>query len=90
MMKRLFAGALAGVTILGLAACAAPAVQRGAAETEKTAAMTETAVYGAAKNPKYVFLFIGDGMKLSADSIHLRLSRRVAGCGLPAGAAQPG
>lgn len=47
MMKRLFAGALAGVTILGLAACAAPAVQRGAAETEKTAAMTETAVYGA-------------------------------------------
>ena len=61
-MKRLFAGALAGVTILGLAACAAPAVQRGAAETEKTAAMTETAVYGAAKNPKYVFLFIGDGM----------------------------
>ena len=40
-MKRLFAGALAGVTVLGLAACAAPAVQRGAAETEKTAAMTE-------------------------------------------------
>ena len=35
MMKRLFAGALAGVTILGLAACAAPAVQRGAAETGK-------------------------------------------------------
>ena len=62
VMKRLFAGALAGVAILGLAACAAPAVQRGAAETEKTAAMTETAVYGAAKNPKYVFLFIGDGM----------------------------
>ena len=58
MMKRLFAGALAGVTILGLAACAAPAVQRGAAETEKTAAMTETAVYGAAKIPNTCFYLL--------------------------------
>ena len=55
-MKRLFAGALAGVTILGLAACAAPAVQRGAAETEKTAAMTEGGVIFT--TPPYIIITV--------------------------------
>ena len=59
---RLTAGLLAGITALSLAGCAsAPASP--AAEAEKTAAvMQDSAVYAAGKTPKYVFLFIGDGM----------------------------
>ncbi len=59
MMKRLLAGLLAGITVLGLAACSsAPA-----AEADRLSApLTDAAVYSAGKNPKYVFLFIGDGM----------------------------
>ncbi len=61
MMKRLLAGLLAGATVLGLSACAsAPAADAGA--TPLSAPLADTAVYAAAKAPKYVFLFIGDGM----------------------------
>lgn len=62
MMKRLLAALLAGVTAVGLSACASAPASAPAAEPVETAVMQDTAVYGAAKNPKYVFLFIGDGM----------------------------
>ena len=62
MMKRLLAALLAGVTAVGLSACASAPDSAPAAEPVETAAMQDTAVYGDAKNPKYVFLFIGDGM----------------------------
>ena len=62
MMKRLLAALLAGVTAVGLGACASAPASAPAAEPVETAVMQDTAVYGAAKNPKYVFLFIGDGM----------------------------
>lgn len=62
MMKRLLAALLAGVTAVGLSACASAPASATAAEPVETAVMQDTAVYGAAKNPKYVFLFIGDGM----------------------------
>ena len=62
MMKRLLAALLAGVTAVGLSACASAPDSAPAAEPVETAVMRDTAVYGAAKNPKYVFLFIGDGM----------------------------
>lgn len=67
MMKRLLVGLLAGATVLGLTACGASASREAAVQTEKISAvvsgeLTDTAVYGAAKSPKYVFLFIGDGM----------------------------
>ena len=62
MMKRLLAALLAGVTAVGLSACASAPDSAPAAEPVETAVMQDTAVYGAAKNPKYVFLFIGDGM----------------------------
>ena len=68
MMKRLFASLLAGATVLSLAACGAAAPQSAAvaekmnATLEGAQTMTGTAVYEAAKSPKYVFLFIGDGM----------------------------
>lgn len=41
-----------------------PAVQaeKTAAVVDGATVITDTAVYGAAKSPKYVFLFIGDGM----------------------------
>ena len=66
MMKRLLASLLAGATVLGLAACGASTDQT-AAQTEPLAAAESTALVGtsvqnAAKTPKYVFLFIGDGM----------------------------
>ena len=61
-MKRLLAALLAGVTAVGLSACASAPDSAPAAEPVETAAMQDTAVYGDAKNPKYVFLFIGDGM----------------------------
>ncbi len=67
MIKRLLAGLLAGITVLGLSACGAPAAQY-AVQTENVpaqmgaAALTDTAANNAAKSPKYVFLFIGDGM----------------------------
>ena len=62
MMKRLLAALLAGVTAVGLSACASAPDSAPAAEPVETAVMQDTAVYGDAKNPKYVFLFIGDGM----------------------------
>ena len=62
MMKRLLAALLAGVTAVGLSACASAPASAPATEPVETAVMQDTAVYGAAKNPKYVFLFIGDGM----------------------------
>ena len=59
---RLTAGLLAGVAALSLTGCASTPASP-AAEAEKTAAvMQDTAVYAAGKTPKYVFLFIGDGM----------------------------
>ncbi|MBP3485851.1 MAG: alkaline phosphatase, partial [Oscillospiraceae bacterium] len=71
-MKRLLAGLLAGVTVMGLTACGAPAaksaVQAGklSATVDGTTTLTETSVQNAAqwigRTPKYVFLFIGDGM----------------------------
>ena len=61
-MKRLLAALLAGVTAVGLSACASAPDSAPAAEPVETTAMQDTAVYGDAKNPKYVFLFIGDGM----------------------------
>ena len=61
MMKRFLAGLLASATVLGLTACSSQGAQ-SAVQAQPTAAMTDTAVYGAAKAPKYVFLFIGDGM----------------------------
>ena len=61
-MKRLLAALLAGVTAVGLSACASAPASAPAAEPVETAVMQDTAVYGDAKNPKYVFLFIGDGM----------------------------
>ena len=61
-MKRLLAALLAGVTAVGLSACASAPDSAPAAEPVETAVMQDTAVYGDAKNPKYVFLFIGDGM----------------------------
>ena len=62
MMKRFLAGLLASATVLGLTACSSQGT-RSAVQAQPTAAtMTDTAVYGAAKAPKYVFLFIGDGM----------------------------
>ena len=67
-MKRLLAGLLAGVTVLGLTACGAPAaksaVQAGklSATVDGPITLTETSVQNAGRAPKYVFLFIGDGM----------------------------
>ena len=72
MMKRLLAGLLAGVTVLGLTACGAPAAKSAAqaenmsATVDGTITLAETSVQNAAqwtgRSPKYVFLFIGDGM----------------------------
>ncbi|MDY3281073.1 MAG: alkaline phosphatase, partial [Dysosmobacter sp.] len=68
MMKRLFASILAGATVLSLAACGAAAPQSAAVAEKMNAALndtvtiSDTAVYEAPKSPKYVFLFIGDGM----------------------------
>ena len=65
MMKRFLAGLLASATVLGLTACSSQGAQsaQSAVQAQPTAAtLTDTAVYGAAKAPKYVFLFIGDGM----------------------------
>ena len=72
MMKRLLAGLLAGVTVLGLTACGAPAAKPAvqaenmSASVDGTITLTETSVQNDAqwtgRSPKYVFLFIGDGM----------------------------
>ncbi len=67
MRKRLLAGLLAGVTALSLTACGAPAAPSTArAETmaaQTTAApLTDTVASNVTNAPKYVFLFIGDGM----------------------------
>ena len=61
MMKRFLAGLLASAAVLGLTACSSQGTQ-SAVQAQPTAAMTDTAVYGSTKAPKYVFLFIGDGM----------------------------
>ena len=71
-MKRLLAGLLAGVTVLGLTACGAPAA-KSAVQAEKmsatvdspmtfTASSVQNAAQWTGRSPKYVFLFIGDGM----------------------------
>ena len=62
MMKRFLAGLLASATVLGLTACSSQGAQSAVQAQPTAATMTDTAVYGAAKAPKYVFLFIGDGM----------------------------
>ena len=62
MMKRFLAGLLASATVLGLTACSSQGAQSAVQAQPTAATMTGTAVYGAAKAPKYVFLFIGDGM----------------------------
>ena len=67
MMKRLLAGILAGATVLGLAACGSTAKQPEAQPETLAAAVNTTPASGTttqieAQAPKYVFLFIGDGM----------------------------
>ena len=62
MMKRFLAGLLASATVLGLTACSSQGAQSAVQAQPTAATLTDTAVYGAAKAPKYVFLFIGDGM----------------------------
>ncbi len=66
MMKRLLASLLASTAVLGLAACGTSATPPGPqaeplAATESTT-LTRSAVQNGAHAPKYVFLFIGDGM----------------------------
>ncbi len=61
MMKRFFAGLLAAASVLGLAACGSAPEQAPTAQ-QTSAVLTDTAVYDATRTPKYVFLFIGDGM----------------------------
>ena len=70
MMRRLLAGLLAGATVLGLAACGAAAQQPGAQAEPMAASLDGTLAAASVQNdsqwtgraPKYVFLFIGDGM----------------------------
>lgn len=62
MMKRFLASLLAGVTVLGLTACSSQPAQTEAAPEQTAASISATATYAAGKAPKYVFLFIGDGM----------------------------
>ena len=62
MMNRFLAGLLASAAVLGLTACSSQGAQSAVQAQPTAATMTDTAVYGAAKAPKYVFLFIGDGM----------------------------
>ena len=60
MIKRFLAGLMAGIMAVSLVACASSEkeVPADSAPVPQTAAPEETA----AKSPKYVFLFIGDGM----------------------------
>ena len=60
--------ALAAATLAGCAANAAQVPQES--QEPHTAALTATAA-ASVKSPKYVFLFIGDGMP--PDPVHLRL-----------------
>ena len=62
MMKRFLAGLLASAAVLGLTACSSQGTQSAVQAQPTAATMTDTAVYGSTKAPKYVFLFIGDGM----------------------------
>ena len=62
MMNRFLAGLLASAAVLGLTACSSQGAQSAVQAQPTAATLTDTAVYGAAKAPKYVFLFIGDGM----------------------------
>ena len=66
MMKRFLAGLLAGTTMLGLTACgtsaARPQSQPQNLAAAENATLAESLVQNAARAPKYVFLFIGDGM----------------------------
>ena len=62
MMKRFLAGLLASAAVLGLTACSSQGTQSAIQAQPTAATMTDTAVYGSTKAPKYVFLFIGDGM----------------------------
>ena len=66
MMKRFLAGLLAGTTMLGLTACGTSAAQPQSQPQNLAAAenatLAESLVQNAARAPKYVFLFIGDGM----------------------------
>ena len=61
-MKRFLAGLLASAAVLGLTACSSQGTQSAVQAQPTAATMTDTAVYGSTKAPKYVFLFIGDGM----------------------------
>ena len=71
-MKRLLASLLAGATVLGLTACGAPAAkstvqaEKMSAMVDSTVTLTESSVQDVSllsgRAPKYVFLFIGDGM----------------------------
>ncbi len=65
MMKRILAGLLAVVTVLGLAACGAKAPDstvNNPAPTVNNPTPVQTVQQEESKTPKYVFLFIGDGM----------------------------
>ncbi len=62
MMKRLLASLLTGAAVLSLAACSARPAAQEVQAVKTSAAMSAAATYSAGKSPKYVFLFIGDGM----------------------------
>ena len=65
MMKRILAVLIAAVTVLGLAACAGEAPQPTVSDTKPVMIADSLSVTNPpeeAKAPKYVFLFIGDGM----------------------------
>ena len=62
-MKRKLAMLLTAATMLtALAGCGAQAPEESGKTEQLSAAMSATATHDAAKAPKYVFLFIGDGM----------------------------
>lgn len=87
-MKKLIATTLAlALTAASLAGCTSGAHTGSNQNAVNADKMSQTQTV---KAPKYVFLFIGDGMKLSPDSVYIRLSGRPEGRGLLAGGAQPG
>ncbi|MDD3347593.1 alkaline phosphatase [Oscillibacter sp.] len=62
MRKQLLAGVLSGAMLLGLTACASAPAEPAVQTVETSATISAATVQSAAKAPKYVFLFIGDGM----------------------------